>query len=62
MDRKQAFQHPLQSWAVIVARIDVIIWAIALVASSIILAKADPKRAGNVRAIQANVVACVAGL
>lgn len=56
--RSQPFQHPLHSWTVIMARLDFVAWAVALIASSVTLAKAKEEKVH----IQLDVAVCVLAL
>jgi hypothetical protein len=38
--RSQPFQHHLHSWTIIIARLDFLAWAVAVIAASVAVAKA----------------------
>lgn len=41
--RSQPFQHPLHSWAIIIARLDFLAWSVAVITASVAVAKESEK-------------------
>lgn len=60
--RHRACQHPVHSWAVITARIDIVCWSIALVAVACTLARTSSSDVPRLRVIQIDLVTCVSVL
>lgn len=56
--RSQPFQHPLHSWTIIVARLAFLAWAVAVIASSVAVARAS----GDKVHLQLDLFFCVTSL
>ena len=60
--RRQACQHPLHAWAVILARLDLVLWGVALVSVPISLSRAGLEATARLRSVYAELVAASGGL
>ncbi|KAI6356618.1 hypothetical protein MCOR31_010640 [Pyricularia oryzae] len=61
VDRQRALQHPLQSWATVVARIALVFWILSAIAMPASFVKVD-KKTTDLRPGHVDIVVCVFGL
>ncbi|TLD20297.1 hypothetical protein PspLS_08728 [Pyricularia sp. CBS 133598] len=61
VDRQRALQHPLQSWATVVARIALVFWILSVISVPASFVKVDKKNV-DLRPGHVDIVVCVFGL
>ncbi|KAL8420821.1 hypothetical protein RB596_001833 [Gaeumannomyces avenae] len=62
LDRARALQHPLQSWAIIVARIALVFWLVSMVAVPASFSKLNKADTARIRPGHVDLVVCAFGL
>lgn len=62
LDRTRALQHPLQSWAIIVARIALVFWLVSMVSVPASFAKLNKADLARIRPGHVDLVVCAFGL
>ncbi|KAL8306517.1 hypothetical protein RB597_002987 [Gaeumannomyces tritici] len=62
LDRARALQHPLQSWAIIVARVALVFWLVSMVAVPASFSKLNKADAARIRPGHVDLVVCAFGL